>query len=118
LFYGDGMKSIRQCIYRSEFDMKTLVWTRGPNFPLSRLESRLMCPECGSRRVSLLFNVPKLPVAASVKRATQTRERAKLRRNGNPVGTSAVPLGRRKRHRAGISGTSIRIGLLQRKQLT
>ena len=32
----DGMKSIRQCIYRSELDMKTLVWTRGPNFPLSR----------------------------------------------------------------------------------
>src|SRR4051794_30682986 len=67
----DGMKSIRQCIYRSELDMKTLVWTRGPNFPLSRLESRLMCPECGSRRVSLLFDVPKLPVAARVKRATE-----------------------------------------------
>ena len=67
----DGMKSIRQCIYRSELDMKTLVWTRGPNFPLSRLESRLMCPECGSRRVSLLFDVPKLPVAVRAKRATE-----------------------------------------------
>ena len=42
-----------------------------PNFPLSRLESRLMCPECGSRRVSLLFDVPKLPVAASAKRVTE-----------------------------------------------
>src|SRR5215203_5108868 len=39
--------------------------------PLSRLESRLMCPECGSRRVSLLFNVPKVPVAASAKRVTE-----------------------------------------------
>jgi hypothetical protein len=43
----DGMKSIRECIYRAPLDMQTLVWTRGPNFPLSRLESRLMCPECG-----------------------------------------------------------------------
>src|SRR4051794_937530 len=67
----DGMKSIRECIYRAPLDMQTLVWTRGPNFPLSRLESRLMCPECGSRRVSLLFDVPKVPVAARAKRGTE-----------------------------------------------
>ena len=64
-------QSIRECIYRAPLDMQTLVWTRGPNFPLSRLESRLMCPECGSRRVSLLFDVPKVPVAATTKRATE-----------------------------------------------
>jgi hypothetical protein len=29
---------------------KTLVWTRGKRVPLSRLESRLRCPMCGSRR--------------------------------------------------------------------
>ena len=67
----DGMKSIRECSYRAELNMQTLVWTRGPNFPLSRLESRLMCPECGSRRVSLLFDVPKVPVAARAKRLTE-----------------------------------------------
>jgi hypothetical protein len=67
----DGMKSIRECIFRAELDMQTLVMTRGPNFPLSRLESRLMCPECGSRRVSVLFDVPKVPVAARVKRVTE-----------------------------------------------
>ena len=67
----DGMKSIRECIYRAPLDMQTLVWTRGPNFPLSRLESRLMCPECGSRRVSVLFDVSKVPVAARAKRATE-----------------------------------------------
>jgi alkylation response protein AidB-like acyl-CoA dehydrogenase len=27
-------------------DLDTLVCARGPNFPLSRLESRLMCPAC------------------------------------------------------------------------
>jgi hypothetical protein len=54
----DGMKSIRECKYRAPLDMQTLVWTREPNFPLSRLESRLMCPQCGSRRVAVLFQVP------------------------------------------------------------
>jgi hypothetical protein len=32
--------------------------TRGPNFPLSRLEGRLMCPSCGSRRVTVVFEPP------------------------------------------------------------
>jgi hypothetical protein len=37
-------------------DFETLVATRGPNFPLSRLESRLMCPACGNRRVTVVFD--------------------------------------------------------------
>ena len=57
----DGMKSIRECTYRAQLDMQTLVWTRGPNFPLSSLESRLMCPQCGSRRVALIYDVPTVP---------------------------------------------------------
>lgn len=67
----DGMKSIRECGYRAPLDMQTLVWTRGPNFPISRLESRLMCPQCGSRRVSLLFDVPKQPTTVRQKYATE-----------------------------------------------
>jgi hypothetical protein len=39
------------------FDLETLVATRGPNFPLS-LESRLMCPSCGNRRVTVVFEPP------------------------------------------------------------
>ena len=27
------------------------MWTRGRTFPLSRLESRLRCPHCGSRQI-------------------------------------------------------------------
>src|SRR5262249_33904492 len=54
----DGMHRHRECVYRAELDMETLVWTRGPNFPLSRHESRLMCPRCGSRHVVLLFSPP------------------------------------------------------------
>ncbi len=38
--------------------METLVWTRGRAFPLSRLESRLRCPRCGSRNVVVLYRPP------------------------------------------------------------
>jgi hypothetical protein len=54
----DGMKSVRECAYRYELDMETLVWTRGAAFPLSRLESCLKCPRCGSRRVVLIYQPP------------------------------------------------------------
>jgi len=55
----DGMKSIKECVYRAELDMETLVWTRGRSFPLSRLETRLRRPMCGSRDVRLIFTVPR-----------------------------------------------------------
>jgi hypothetical protein len=54
----DGMHR-HECVYRAELDMQTLVWTRGRRFPLSRLESRLRCPMCGSRDVTLLFTIPR-----------------------------------------------------------
>ena len=38
---------MRRCVYRKQLDLETLVATRGLNFPISRLESRLMCPACG-----------------------------------------------------------------------
>ncbi len=31
---GPNSKSSRECIYRKELDMETLVWTRGRAFPL------------------------------------------------------------------------------------
>jgi hypothetical protein len=63
---GDGpsSKSSRECIYRKELDMETLVWTRGRAFPLSRLESRLRCPQCGSRQIVVLFDPPANVAAA------------------------------------------------------
>jgi hypothetical protein len=48
-------QSSRECNYRKELDMETLVWTRGRAFPLSRLECRLRCPRCGSRYVVVLY---------------------------------------------------------------
>ena len=55
----DGMVRHPECRYREELDMSTLVWTRGKSFPLSRLESRLRCPKCGSRDVVLLIAIPR-----------------------------------------------------------
>src|SRR5215813_9307063 len=52
-------QSSRECSYRKELDMETLVWTRGRTFPLSRLERRLRCPRCGSRYVVVLYEPPR-----------------------------------------------------------
>jgi hypothetical protein len=54
----DGMKRVRECIYSAELDLPTLVWTRGRDFPLSMLGSRLKCPRCGSLRVRIAFIMP------------------------------------------------------------
>jgi hypothetical protein len=54
----NSMKRIRECHFRRPLDMVTLVCTRGEAFPLSLLASRLRCPECGSRRVAVLFQPP------------------------------------------------------------
>jgi hypothetical protein len=56
--YREGTKSMPRCVYRKQLDLETLVSTRGSNFPLSRLESRLMCPACGSRQVTVVFEPP------------------------------------------------------------
>jgi hypothetical protein len=52
-------QSSRECNYRKELDMETLVWTRGRAFPLVRLESCLGCPRCGSRHVVVLCQPPR-----------------------------------------------------------
>jgi hypothetical protein len=60
---GARSQSSRECDYRKELDMETLVWTRGMAFPLSRLESRLRCPRCGSRHVVVLYQPPRSAAA-------------------------------------------------------
>src|ERR1700674_3394489 len=55
---GPRSQSSRECGYRKELDLETLVWTRGRAFPLSRLEARLRCPRCGSRDIVCLFEAP------------------------------------------------------------
>jgi hypothetical protein len=65
----DDRAHTRPCVYREESHLHTLVWTRGRNFPLARLESRLMCPRRGCRRVVIVFHPPAEPQAKAAKRA-------------------------------------------------
>lgn len=53
-----------ECDTTTDLDLKTLVWTRGAAFPLAMLESRLRCPRCGSRKVTVLFDIPNQPKQA------------------------------------------------------
>jgi hypothetical protein len=54
----DYTHSARNCVNVQELDLETLVWTRGRDFPLARMESRLKCPRCGNRRIALIFEPP------------------------------------------------------------
>lgn len=51
----EGLKHRRDCNFRRELDLETLVCTRGRAFPLGRLAERLRCPRCGCRRVAVMF---------------------------------------------------------------
>jgi hypothetical protein len=55
---GPTSRSSRECTYRRELDLETLVCTRGRAFPLSSLESRLRCPRCGNRHMVVMFETP------------------------------------------------------------
>jgi hypothetical protein len=55
---GPSSRSSRECTYRAELDIESLVWTRGRDFPINRLAERLKCPRCGSRHVRVLFDPP------------------------------------------------------------
>jgi hypothetical protein len=72
--YGkrEGLKSIRACIAARDLDMDTLLWTRGRDFPLAMLASRLRCPRCGSREVAVMF-VP--PSGSGLEQAQEGRAR-------------------------------------------
>lgn len=61
----DHGKSIRECHAAMTADVETLLWTRGRAFPISSLETRMKCPRCGSRRVSIAFEVPRSGLSAS-----------------------------------------------------
>ena len=62
----EGMKSVRGCLGKAELDLHTLIWTRGGAFPLTSLEARLKCPMCGSRRVSVILDVPSEPAVMRI----------------------------------------------------
>ena len=58
------IKRQRECDYRGTLHMETLVCTRGRDFPLDQLASRLRCPRCGSRNVRVMYSSPTTVKAA------------------------------------------------------
>lgn len=54
----EGLKHKRECGFKRQLDLETLVCTRGRDFPLGRLAERLRCPRCGCRRVGVMFGPP------------------------------------------------------------
>jgi hypothetical protein len=66
----EGLKSVPPCGNRQELDVRTMLWTRGRAFPVSMLSSRMRCPKCGSREVSVRLSLPGSVVEAQ---ARQTR---------------------------------------------
>ena len=63
---GSSLESVRGCLGKVELDLHTLVWTLGAAFPITSLENRLKYPLCGSRRVSIIFDLPKEPNAMRI----------------------------------------------------
>jgi hypothetical protein len=57
-----GPVKIDPCHYESQLCLLTLVATRGRDFPLPRLASRIRCPNCGDLGVALAFDVPGAPI--------------------------------------------------------
>jgi hypothetical protein len=70
----DGMKSIRACTAYVDIDLATLVWTRGRDFPIARLDSRMKCIRCGSRRVMIAFSPPAEPSSVAIASSRPKRE--------------------------------------------
>jgi hypothetical protein len=52
------MKKHRACTAYVDADLETLVWTRGRDFPIARLDSRMKCIRCGSRCVVVALEPP------------------------------------------------------------
>ena len=63
----EGLKHRRDCIFRCELDLETLVCTRGRAFPLARLAGRLRCPRCGCREVAVMFGPPRRAAALAAR---------------------------------------------------
>ena len=63
----DGLKSVRSCGEQIELDIRTMLWTRGRAFPISTLSSRMRCPKCGSREVTVRLTLPGSVLAAAAR---------------------------------------------------
>lgn len=74
------------CHASLKLDLATLIWTRGLDFPGMRLASRLRCPMCGSRNVSIRVAAwTKLTPAEPVPLTDMQRARRAEQRKTKPI---------------------------------
>jgi hypothetical protein len=66
---GHAMKKHRACVAYVDLDLPTLVWTRGRDFPIGSIATRMKCIRCGSRFVSVAMEPPASPMAQAIRRA-------------------------------------------------
>jgi hypothetical protein len=62
-----------RCAFETALSMETLVCTRGRDFPLARIASRLRCPNFGNMGVHVLFDVPGKPIPVFVPQIANRR---------------------------------------------
>src|SRR5687767_9126007 len=60
----EGMKSIRECEYKRELDMQTLVWTRGRQLPCIALKGRFHQCNPLAQKPYRLVSLPRCLTAA------------------------------------------------------
>jgi hypothetical protein len=64
----EAMKSVGACLAKAELDLHTLVGPEAPPSPSRALRTGSSVPLCGSRRVSIVFDLPKEPNAMRIAR--------------------------------------------------
>lgn len=69
--YGnrEGLKSIRECGFRYEIDLMTLMITRGRACLIADLQHKMRCPKCGSKRVAVGVTLNGQPDASALRAA-------------------------------------------------
>jgi hypothetical protein len=68
-----GIVKIDPCRFEADLSMETLVCTRGREFPLARIASRLRCPNCAEMGIHVLFDVPGSPIPVFVPQSPYRR---------------------------------------------
>ena len=63
------MKTIRECGFRYEPDMMTLMITRGRRCEIADLKHKMRCPMCGSMRVTVGVTLPGEPDSSALREA-------------------------------------------------
>ncbi len=56
-----SLKQAKSCPGEFRVDVHTLLMSLEWDFPLERLRSRLQCPECGTKAISIQWEVPAAP---------------------------------------------------------